>query len=136
MKVPILGPIMGFLQEMGGKFIELQQVKAEGRILVATAEAKAKATVIVTEAKSIADWERTQAENAGQSWKDEFWTLLIALPIPFVFWPTTRPWVEDGFAALATAPDWYLWAIAASISASFGIRAGLFERFTGGRTVG
>ena len=131
MKIPFIGPLINFARELGGKYMERKMVEAEGRILVETARAKAEATVLVTKAESVADWERVQAENSGSSWKDEFWTLLIALPIPFVFWPTTRPWVIEGFEALHSVPDWYLWAIAASISASFGIRSGLFEKIGG-----
>ena len=126
--IPIIGPLLAVVKEMGGKFLELKRVEADGRILVATAKAKAEATVLVTNAQSIADWERVQAENAASSWKDEFWTLLIALPITFVFWPTTREWVIEGFQALHSVPEWYMWAIAASISASFGIRTGIFEK--------
>jgi len=130
-KIPVLGPVFSFLEEMGGKFMELQRVKAEGRILVETARAKAEATVLVTKAESVADWERVQAENSGSSWKDEYWTILLSIPIPFVFHPASREAVQEGFEALKAAPDWYLYAIAASISASFGIRTGLFERMGG-----
>lgn len=131
MKLPIIGPIVGFFQEIAGKFVELQRVKAEGRIVVATAKAKAEAHVLIKRAEGEVDWENTQARNAGSSWKDEFWTLLLAIPIPFVFIPDTRPFIEEGFRALEQAPEWYLWAVAASISAAFGIRSGLFERIGG-----
>jgi hypothetical protein len=130
-KIPFITPLVDFLSEMGSKFIELQKVKAEGRILVETTRAKAEATVLVTKAQSVADWERVQAENSGTSWKDEFWTLLIAAPIPFVFFEGTRQFIIEGFHALNTVPEWYLWTIAASVSASFGIRSGLFERIGG-----
>lgn len=127
MKLPLISPVIDFLKEMGGKYMELQRTKAEGRIVVETARAKAEATVLVTRAEAAADWERVQAENSGSSWKDEFWTLLLALPIPLVFYPDTREWVRNGFEALATMPEWYMWALIGSISASFGIRSGLLD---------
>ena len=41
--IPIIGPLLAVVKEMGGKFLELKRVEADGRILVATAKAKAEA---------------------------------------------------------------------------------------------
>jgi hypothetical protein len=38
------------------------------------------------------------------------------------FIPFTQQYVEDGFAALSRTPEWFQWAMYASIGASFGIR--------------
>ena len=38
------------------------------------------------------------------------------------FIPFTQPYVEEGFAALDRTPEWFQWAMYASIGASFGIR--------------
>lgn len=127
MKIPLLGPLIDFATKLGTKWMDRKMVEAEGKILIAQTRASTEAKILVTRAESDAAWEQTQAENAGTSWKDEFWTLLIALPIPFVFYPDTRPWIIEGFKALNEVPEWYMWAIAASISASFGIKTGLFD---------
>ena len=38
------------------------------------------------------------------------------------FIPFTQPYVDAGFAALSRTPEWFQWAMYASIGASFGIR--------------
>jgi len=132
MNIPLITPILEAIKGLGGKYIQLQTTKAEGRLTIEAAKAKAEAQILLRGAESVADWERIQATNAGSSWKDEFWTLLIAIPVPLAFIPEMRPVVEDGFQALSTAPEWYLWALGASIGASFGIRTGAFSGLASG----
>jgi len=38
------------------------------------------------------------------------------------FIPPLQPFVEKGFESLAQTPQWFQWAIYASIAASFGLR--------------
>ena len=128
MNIPVIGGVIEFFRELGGKFFELKRVEAQGRIAVAAAKAQAEATVLVKRAESAAEWDKLMAEASNRSWKDEYWTILISLPIPFVFFPETRQWVMEGFDALARVPEWYLWALFASISASFGIRIGILDK--------
>ena len=59
---------------------------------------------------------------SDNSWKDEAWTILFICIIAMCFIPFTQQYVEDGFAALSRTPEWFQWAMYASIGASFGIR--------------
>jgi len=110
-QVPILGEIVGLGRDwLKGK----QEIKK--------AKTQAEATVIVNSAQSLADWEKIQAKNAGDSWKDEFWTIVLSLPFLASF---NGDWVEHiqaGFNVLSTLPDWYQYALLLSIGASFGVR--------------
>ena len=65
-------------------------------------------------------WEQTSLEQAG--WKDEFWTIIIAIPMVMCFLPTMVPWVVAGFAALNTTPLWYQSLVGIAVGSAFGVR--------------
>jgi len=101
---------------IGGKILtahtDLKRVKIE-------AEAKA----IMKAAESTESWERMSAENAKNSWKDEFWTIVLAIPLILSFIPNLQPYVVLGFDALADVPDWYRWALMSAIGFAFARKA-------------
>jgi|TARA_R110002073_G_scaffold29438_1_gene92711 hypothetical protein len=99
---------------------KVEQTKAKGA--VAKARAEAEAQVMVTAATHEAGWEKIMAQASDNSWKDEAWTILFICIIAMCFIPFTQQYVEDGFAALSRTPEWFQWAMYASIGASFGIR--------------
>lgn len=70
--------------------------------------------------KQDTDWELASLKNS--SWKDEFWTIMIALPLPFVWFPKTQEAVLKGFEILNQTPDWYRWLLVTIVLAAFGIR--------------
>jgi hypothetical protein len=70
-----------------------------------------------------AGWEKVMAEASKDSWKDEAWTVLFIAIIAMCFIPPLQPYVERGFEALDKTPDWFQWAMYASIAASFGLRS-------------
>ena len=75
-----------------------------------------------------ADWETKMANASGASWKDEFWTIVLAVPLFSLGWsiivddPTIVDRVHNSFVALDTLPDWYQYLLFLAVSASFGIR--------------
>ena len=69
-----------------------------------------------------AGWEKIMAQSSDNSWKDEAWTILFIVIIAMCFIPFTQPYVERGFASLSATPDWFQYAVYASIAASFGLR--------------
>ena len=73
--------------------------------------------------KQDGDWENIQAGNAAASWKDEWLTLLVSIPLVGAFIPEFVPVIRDGFAVLETMPDYYKAMLGAVFAASFGIRA-------------
>tara|TARA_R110000822_G_scaffold168516_1_gene308571 strand:+ start:2791 stop:3168 length:378 start_codon:yes stop_codon:yes gene_type:complete len=113
--IPIVGNLAGsWLQ---GKADE-KKATSEAKV----AKAKAEAEVMKVAATHEAGWEKIMAQGSQDSWKDEAWTVLFIVIIAMCFIPPLQPFVERGFAALDTTPDWFQWAMYASIGASFGLR--------------
>jgi len=67
-------------------------------------------------------WEQSAQDNAGSSWKDELWTIILVIPLVMAFVPSLAPCVTAGFESLAEVPDWYKAFAGASVAASFGIK--------------
>jgi hypothetical protein len=67
-----------------------------------------------------AAWNQKQLDNAG--WKDEYWTILLSIPLVLVFCPYFVPYITTGFAVLETLPAWYKGALGLMVGASFGYR--------------
>jgi hypothetical protein len=114
--------LIGPIASLAGSWMEskVEQTKAKG--VVAKAKAEAEAQVMVTAATHEAGWEKIMAQASDNSWKDEAWTILFIVIIAMCFIPFTQPYVDRGFEALSNTPDWFQWAVYASIGASFGLR--------------
>jgi len=88
------------------------------------AKHQAKMQVIANDA----DWESKMANASAHSWKDEFWTIVLAAPIFFIGYAiavndgAVIDRVTQGMAALSDLPDWYQYLLFIAVSASFGIR--------------
>lgn len=66
-------------------------------------------------------WDTQQARNAETSWKDEFWTIILAIPLVLCFIPGMVPFVREGFEVMRdVVPDWYIAAVSVAIAAAFG----------------
>ena len=68
------------------------------------------------------------ADASANSWKDEFWTIVLSVPIFMIGYsivvgdPEIVTRVEDGFVALSGLPEWYQYLLFIAISSSFGIK--------------
>ena len=75
-----------------------------------------------------ADWESKMADASASSWKDEFWTIVLAVPLFCLGYsvvvddPGIVDRVRSSFNTLDTIPDWYQYLLFLAVSASFGIR--------------
>lgn len=65
------------------------------------------------------------AENSGQSWKDEWLTILFSIPLILAFIPDMVPYVMQGFEALEQMPAWYQYTLSIIVGASFGVRSAI-----------
>lgn len=70
----------------------------------------------------VAEWEKIQAENGKYSWKDEFWTIILAVPAILCFMPEHVADVTAGFTALKTMPTFYQYWLGVAILTAFGVR--------------
>ena len=115
--------LIGPVASLAGSWMEskVEATKAKGK--VAQAKAEAEAEVMKVAATHEAGWERIMAQASDNSWKDEAWAILFIVIIAMCFIPFTQQYVEDGFSALSRTPEWFQYAMYASIAASFGLRS-------------
>lgn len=83
------------------------------------------------ELKRIGTDGETDAVSAGDmqtSWKDEYLTVLLTIPVAVVFhasvWgdPSDIKRVKDAFAAMNELPDWYQFLLGGVVIGTFGLR--------------
>jgi len=69
----------------------------------------------------LAERESIQAEGSG--WRDEWFSIILSIPLVGAFIPPFVPIILNGFEALAKMPEYYQYWVAVAILSSFGIRA-------------
>jgi len=83
----------------------------------------------ITAIQNDANWEEKMADSTSNSWKDEFWSIILALPIVAVAYSVAIDdtsiidRVNQGFAALNSLPEWYQYLLFIAVSASFGLKS-------------
>lgn len=109
----LISTALGLVGNVAGSYMER---KAE--------EQKAKAEIAKKVATAEVDWEKQWATNANNGWLDEFYGVLLAIPMVMVF--LGEDWAERvkaGFIALdESVPEWYIAAWLAAVGAAFGVR--------------
>lgn len=94
----------------------------EGRNKKSAAKAEAEATALMKAAEHESQWENLMAKGSDTSWKDEYWTIVLSIPLVLCFFPEYNQYVINGFEALSKTPEWYQYLLMAAIAASFGLR--------------
>jgi len=109
----LIGPITNLVGGWLNNKAEEKQAKHQAKLLVIS---------------NNADWESKMANASSMSWKDEFWTCVLALPLLAIFWGVMTDntdvieRVRLGFQVMGELDDWYTYLLFLAISASFGIR--------------
>lgn len=103
--------IIGELLGVGGRI-------AESRIKLKETELRARGEAMLQGLDSEKAWEISAAENSKSSLADEWWTVLLSIPLILAFLGYDGV-VERGFDALDNVPPWYTWAVLASVSFAF-----------------
>lgn len=91
-------------------------------------QSKAKHEAKMRVIENDAEWENKAVDASANSLKDEFWTIVLAIPIFMIGYAivvndlTVIDRVEQGFAALSELPEWYQYLLFICISSSFGIK--------------
>lgn len=96
---------------------KIDEIKVESAVKIEQAKQEAELKRLTADV----DWEAEMARQAGSSWKDEYWTIVLSLPLILVFFPVTQGYVITGFDALKSLPEWYLWYVGIAIGAAFGV---------------
>lgn len=112
---------------IGGKAIDRWQEKvqreADAAARILEAETLARIRLAERAQAGEIEWDLSAVEQMKFSWKDEWFTLLLSVPLILAFCgPTARAWTKEGFGALAEMPQWYQVSLGVAIAASFGYR--------------
>lgn len=112
-----LGSLIGPITKLVGSHLNNKKEEKQ-------AKHKAKMQVI----ENNADWESKMADSSANSWKDEFWTIVLSVPIFMIGYAIAADdisvidRVSLAFEALNELPEWYQYLLFIAISSSFGIR--------------
>lgn len=134
---------------IGGDWIETKRQKAAAQQEIEVRAANLKGEIMLTRLQSENDrvkaggeWETQQAINSSTSWKDEFWTIILAFPFitvaisPFIdMFMDNEPYVKgalinaaiESLDAMAVFPEWYQVLLFVAVGAAFGVR--VFDKF-------
>lgn len=82
---------------------------------------KAKSEIAKKVAAGEMEWNQVMAEASSSSWKDEWLTILVSIPLILAF-AGQEETVIEGFKALEAMPDFYKTAVAVVFAASFGVQ--------------
>lgn len=113
----ILGGVVGAVANLGQTWLKNKAAQTQ-------AMHEAKMNVIQNDA----DWETKMADASATSWKDEWFTILLSLPLLLIMYavvvddPTIIERVQAGFEALEQLPDFYQYLLFIAVTASFGIK--------------
>ena len=116
--IPIIGPLISLFTTGVARYAEHKKIKAEGKIAIEQAKVRRIQKLDTDDA----NWDRVMAESSNDSWKDEYWTIVLSIPAILAFFPSMVDDVLNGFEALEAMPDWYKAALGIAIGAAFGFR--------------
>lgn len=113
----ILTALIGPIADIGKTFLNNRAEEKQ-------AKHQAKMSVIQNDA----DWEAKMAAASNNSLKDEFWTIVLAIPIFMVGYAIIAgdmsivDRTKQAFQTLNELPEWYQYLLFICISSSFGIK--------------
>lgn len=112
-------PIIGGLFNLAKTWIDGRQKKQEAK--------DDRSAELIRQAGS---WDEIQAGASANSWKDEYLTIIVSIPLIICFIPGCQAVVAEGFTALDNTPDWYIYTLSVVFAASFGVKQviGAFQR--------
>tara|TARA_R110000822_G_scaffold213232_1_gene348562 strand:+ start:153 stop:527 length:375 start_codon:yes stop_codon:yes gene_type:complete len=115
----LIAPLLGLASSFIKNKQEISKVKQEGKLVSIQAETEVKRKV----ASGEIDWDSSMAEGSKDSWKDEYFVIVLSIPMIGAFIPSFVPYIQEGFIVLDTMPDYYKGFLGAAVAASFGIKS-------------
>jgi hypothetical protein len=116
--IPFIGPIIEGVLGLGKTYMNN---KAEEKAAVHKRK--------ITQIKGDQDWDAIQAANSGNSWKDEYLTVILTSPFVCMFLavvldlPEVLGRFKEAFVVLDTnVPDEYWYLLSVVVAASFGLK--------------
>lgn len=114
----IVSTLGGLLGRWYDGRVQISQAKAEAKVARWNAEAE----LAKLNARAELDWDMAALKASQRSWKDEYLTILLTIPLVLSFVPLTQPYVAQGWQELSNAPHWYWVCLMGIIAATFGLR--------------
>lgn len=109
--IPILTEIVG-----------LGRTYLDGKIKLKQATNEAQARIIEKSVDHENKWEEIMASSSDTSWKDEYWTIVLSVPMVMCFVPGLQFYVLKGFETLEQTPEWFQYLMLTAVLAAFGLR--------------
>lgn len=119
--IPVFTSAFGIIGDWLEGRRKLKQTEMDGKIAIA--QAKTEATIRITQSQQEIDanWNNLSIENSG--WKDEWFVILLSIPMIMCFIPGGDVYVRAGFDALRqSTPEWYQYAFLVAVASSFGFK--------------
>ena len=114
---------LGIVASLAGTWLEGKVEKTKAETGAKVARAKAEATIAEKQATGEIDYDIAAANQMASSWRDEFFSLLFAIPMVLAFcgeWG--REMVFNGCEALQQMPTWYQVSLGSLVACSVGLR--------------
>jgi uncharacterized membrane protein YqiK len=116
--IPIISAVAQVATTWVSGKAEAAKINSEAKL----ATTRAKAIVMEKVATGELEWNQAMAEASNKSWKDEWLTILVSIPLILAF-TGHEDVVMKGFTALEAMPDFYKTAVGVVFAASFGIQS-------------
>ena len=113
--------ILGPLGSIASSWLEGRNEKIKASTKVKVARAEAEAIVMQKKATGEIDWDIGMAKSSGESWKDEWLTIIFTAPLVLLMFGEQER-VTEFFVALENCPQWYQYLLGTIVAASFGFR--------------
>ncbi|NTV26673.1 MAG: hypothetical protein HGB01_10770 [Chlorobiaceae bacterium] len=126
MGVPILDIISGGFGLVKG-LIDNKKAKQEKQLEIDLKKMENQAALDMADQKATTDYDLASLDASKTSWKDEYLTILLSMPVIGSFLPGIQDYVVNGWGYLAKAPQWFQISFIGVIAATFGLRW-LFSR--------
>lgn len=127
--IPIIGPLIEIANSLvsaGAGSVKAWQDRLtqrnESKLKIEEAKVNAEITRLQKMQEGEIEWDNIQATNMGQSWKDEFYAIIFAIPLVMCFIPQLAGYVKEGFAVLEQTPDFYQAALALILGSTFAVK--------------
>lgn len=123
--IPVIGSLLDTVGGVFGKWQERKLVKAEGKLKIEQAKIDGEIKKVQSLLDGEMEYDKVAAEGMKYSWKDEWFTILLSIPVImcFVPYPPLQDQVATGFEILGTnTPEWFQYCFIGAIVASFGLK--------------
>jgi hypothetical protein len=124
--IPIIGGLIKTVGGIFGSWQERKLVSAKGKIDLEKAIVVGKIKQVQTAIDNDQQIDLMATRGMMHSWKDEWFTILLSIPVIMAFIPVPeiQALVGEGFRILKNdTPEWYQYCFIGAIVASFGIRS-------------